>query len=78
MRPGPGARGYRLHVDLTQNLEWLPKVGRNSVRVDVLEKDQKLVDPIRFHDVELIIEYLPHRHGVRLEEQYSGGAMFTP
>ena len=55
-------RGYRLHINLQG--EWLPRVGRNTVRVDVLKKDAKLVLPIRLVDVELRVDYLPGRHGV--------------
>ena len=64
MRPRPQRyRGYRLHVDLRG--EDLPKMGRNTIRVDVLEKDSKLVFPIMISDVELVVEYLPGRNGLR-------------
>ena len=50
MRPRPKRyRGYRLHVDLRG--EDLPKMGRNTIRVDVLKKDSKLVFPIVISDV---------------------------
>ena len=64
MRPRPKRyRGYRLHVDLRG--EDLPKMGRNTIRVDVLKKDNKLVFPIVISDVELVVEYLPGRNGLR-------------
>ena len=64
MRPRPQRyRGYRLHVDLRG--EDLPRMGRNTIRVDVLEKDKKLVFPIAISDVELVVEYLPGRNGLR-------------
>ena len=77
MRPRPShVRGYRLHVDLRG--DWLPNVGTNTLRVDVLKKDEQLVQPITVSEVELSVQYLPHRHGLRNEETYSGGTMFTP
>jgi hypothetical protein len=70
LRPRPkGYRGYRLHVDL-QERKLLPKVGTNSVRVDVLKKDSKLIHPIRLVDIELDVDYLPHRHSLRPEERF--------
>jgi hypothetical protein len=62
--------GYRLHVDLTKGM--LPKVGRNTLRVDVLKKDEKLIYPISVNEVELVVEYLPHRHGLRHDERNDG------
>ena len=59
-------RGYRLHVDLQGTL--LPHVGTNTLQVDVLKKDARLVQPISVADVEVMVEYLPHRHGLRTEE----------
>ena len=71
MRPRPShARGYRLHVDLTKGM--LPKVGRNTLRVDVLKKDEKLIHPISVNEVGLVVEYLPHRHGLRHDEKNDG------
>ena len=62
--------GYRLHVDLTKGM--LPKVGRNTLRVDVLKKDEKLIHPISVNEVGLVVEYLPHRHGLRHDERNDG------
>lgn len=77
MRPRPDhVRGYRVHVDLKNSL--LPNVGRNTLRVDLIKKNEKLINPITLSHVELVIEYLPHRHGLRPDEQYSGGTIFTP
>lgn len=77
MRPRPShVRGYRLHVDLRG--DWLPKVGTNTLRIDVVEKDEQLVLPITVSEVDLLVQYLPHRNGLRDEETYSGGVMFTP
>ena len=71
MRPRPTEyRGYRFHVDL-QGSD-LPKVGLNTIRVDVLKKDAKLIYPIAVVDVELAVEYLPGRHGLRQEEKGPG------
>ena len=77
MRPSPGTRGYRLHVDLRNGM--LPRKGTNTLRVDLLKKDQNLIYPISVTDVEILVEYLPHRHALRDEEEYSGpGYPFTP
>ncbi len=71
MRPRPkGYRGYRLHVELRG--DDLPKVGRNTIRVDVLKKDSKLIFPIAVVDVELVVEYLSGRHGLRPGESGPG------
>lgn len=68
MRPRPrGSRGYRIHVDLKG--DWLPQVGPNTLRVEVLEKDAKLIHPIRITYVELAVDYLPHRNGLRPDEK---------
>ena len=60
-------RGYRLHVDLRGKR--LPKVGQNSVRVDVLKKDAKLVQSINLVEVEVRVDYLSHRIGVLPDER---------
>ena len=46
----------------------LPKMGTNTIRVDLLKKDAKLVMPVRVADVELVVEYLPGRNGLRAGE----------
>jgi hypothetical protein len=78
MRPRPtyARDGYRLHIELSRDR--LPKVGRNTLRIEVVKKDEKLVQPITLSDVELSVEYLPHRHGLRPAEPYAGGKLFTP
>ena len=62
--------GYRLHVDLKAGR--LPKQGTNTVRVDVLEKDEHLIHPISISEVEISVEYLPHDHGIRDDERWPG------
>ena len=77
MRPRPShARGYRLHVDLTKGM--LPKVGKNTLRVDLLKKDENLVEPFQVSEVGLVVEYLPHRHGVRNDEMNDAVVLFSP
>lgn len=68
-RPDYAVNGYRLHVDL-KNLNRLPQVGTNTVRVDVLKKDPQLIHPITVADVELVVQYLPHRNALRDDERY--------
>ena len=64
MRPRPeNIRGYRIHVDLKG--DDLPRIGTNTIRVDLLKKDAKLVMPVRVADVEVVVEYLPGRNGLR-------------
>lgn len=67
-RPSYGVEGYRIHVNLDG--DWLPKVGKNTIRIDVLTKNERLIHPITIADVELAVEYLPHRHGLRSEERW--------
>jgi len=69
-RPDHAVLGYRLHVDLKDGK--LPVQGTNTVRIDVLEKDEKLVHPISISEVEIAVEYLPHRNGVRNDERFPG------
>jgi len=69
-RPDHAVLGYRLHVDLKGDM--LPKQGTNTVRVDVLEKDEHLVHPISISEVEISVEYLPHKHGLRDDERWPG------
>ena len=77
MRPRAShARGYRLHVDLTKGM--LPKVGKNTLRVDLLKKDEKLVQPFQVSEVGLVVEYLPHRHGLRNDEMNEALVLFSP
>ncbi len=77
MRPSAGVRGYRLHVDL-RNVS-LPVKGTNTVRVDLVTKDEQLVDPVSIHDIDIVVEYLPHRNALRDDESYAGAAVpFTP
>ena len=60
---------YRLHADL-KNLKRLPKVGVNTIRIEVLKKDVQLIHPITVADVELVVDYLPHRNALRDRERY--------
>jgi len=68
-RPQHAVNGYRIHVDLKD--DWLPRAGNNTVRVDVLEKDEKLVHPITVAEIGVVVEYLPHRHALRPDERFS-------
>ena len=77
MRPSAGVRGYRLHIDL-RNVS-LPIKGTNTVRVDLITKDEQLVDSVSIHDIDIVVEYLPHRNALRDEESYAGASIpFTP
>ena len=76
MRPGASTRGYRLHVDLSRGR--VPQQGTNELRVELLKKDERLVDPVSVHDVFLVVEYLKHRHALRDDEQYGVQTTFTP
>ena len=72
LRPRPSSvRGYRLHVDLKQDL--LPKAGGNVLRVEALTKDQTLINSITVAEVEVVVEYLPHRNALRPEEAFRAG-----
>ncbi len=75
-RPVHAVNGYRFHVDLDG--PHLPVRGRNTIRVDVLKKDEKLVHPLTLGDVEIGVEYLSHRHSLRPVEPYAGGELFVP
>ena len=68
-RPDYAVNGYRLHVDLKQ-LDLLPRTGINSLQVEVVEKDPQLVHQITLADVELVVEYLPHRNALRQDEEF--------
>ena len=70
-RPAYAVDGYRLHMDLKQ-LEQLPRTGVNTLQVEVLEKDEQLIHPITLADLELVVEYLPHRNALRDNEEYFG------
>ena len=77
MRPSAGVRGYRFHVDL-RNVS-LPIMGTNTVRVDLIQKDEGLIDRVSIHDIDIVVEYLPHRNAIRDDESYAGAAIpFTP
>ena len=65
-----GFWGYRLHVDLARS-GMLPRLGRNSTRVTLLSRDPQLAPvEVRLVDVQVVCEYLPHRSGVRDEEDF--------
>ena len=69
-RPDHAVLGYRLHVDLRGDR--LPKQGTNTMRIDILEKDEHLIFPISVAEVEISVEYLPHRNGIRDDERWPG------
>ena len=68
-RPDYAVNAYRLHVDLKQ-LQRLPKQGINAIAVAVIEKDAQLIYPVTLADIELVVEYLPHRNALRDDEEY--------
>ena len=68
-RPDYAVNAYRLHVDLKQ-LDRLPQTGVNILGVEVLEKDAQLIHPVTLADIELVVEYLPHRNALRDDEEY--------
>ena len=72
MRPSVGLRGYRFHVSLGNSAPSLPIKGTNVVKVELLKKDQQLVHPVVLLDVDIAVEYLPHRNSLRLDEPYDG------
>jgi len=68
-RPEYAVNGYRLHIDLKQ-LQRPPMVGVNTIGVKVVAKDAQLIHPVTLADVELVVEYLPHRNALRADEEY--------
>jgi len=68
-RPDYAVNGYRLHVDLKQ-LDLLPRTGINSLQLEAVDKDPQLVHQITLADVELVVEYLPHRNALRQDEEF--------
>jgi uncharacterized lipoprotein YddW (UPF0748 family) len=68
-RPDYAVDAYRLHVDLKQ-LQRLPLVGVNRLSAEILEKDAQLIHPVTLADIDLIVEYLPHRNALREDEEY--------
>ena len=77
MRPRPDyVRGYRLHVPLKE--EFLPKKGENTISISLNSKDPQLVLDIEITDIDIVVEYLPHKNAIRDDEVYSGGNLFTP
>lgn len=70
-RPDFAVNGYRLHADLARP-QRLPTTGVNTLRIEVLDKDAQLVHPVTVVDVDLVIEYLPHRNALRPDEGYLG------
>jgi len=51
-------------------LEKLPRVGINRIAVEVITKDPQLIHAITLTDIELVVEYLPHRNALRAKERY--------
>ena len=79
MRPANGPRGYRFHIDLTDDALSLPLKGTNRIQVTLLKKDQQLVFPVQITDVDIAMEYLPHRNSLQIKEGYGGPVLpFTP
>jgi hypothetical protein len=74
MRPSSRERsyrfGYRVHADLK---DWhCPQVGVNELSVELTSKDGTLVAPVTLADVDLVVEYLPHRNALRRDETHAG------
>ena len=77
MKPRPDyVRGYRLHIPLMKDL--LPQKGQNTISISLESKDPQLVLDIEITDIDLAVEYLPHKNAIRDDEEYSGGSLFTP
>jgi len=70
-RPDYAVDGYRLHIDLKQT-QRLPERGVNTLELEVLKKDPQLIHPVTLVDMDLVVEYLPHRNALRPDEEYLG------
>ena len=72
LRPRPmyASNGYRLHFNLVS--EYLPEIGKNTVKALVVKRDETIVDPVRITEVRVAIDYLPHRNALRDDETYEG------
>jgi hypothetical protein len=74
-QPVAGFRGYRLHVDLARE-GLLPGHGANAVAVHLLTRDPRLHHaepgalPVEVYDVQVAVEYLRHRNGIRDAEDF--------
>ena len=53
-----------------RQLQGLPRKGVNTVGIEVIEKDAQLIHPVTLADIELVVEYLPHRNALRADEEY--------
>ena len=41
-----------------------------SELLEVVKKDAQLIHPVTLADIELVVEYLPHRNALRADEEY--------
>jgi hypothetical protein len=71
VRPVPGktpmVNNYWITVDLLRSGH-LPRLGDNSVRVDLTRHDPRCDPAVQLHDVELLVQYRDHRHAPRRDE----------
>ncbi len=58
---------YWITVDLSR-YQYLPEIGKNTVRVDLLERDPRCAVPVILRDVEILVQYRDHRHAPRRDE----------
>lgn len=71
VRSVPGNTRLTQHYWITVDLMRcgpLPVVGENTVRVNLKTHDPRVVTPVLWHDVELLVDYRDHRHAPRLDE----------
>ena len=50
----------------------------NTISISLNSKDPQLVLDIEITDIDIVVEYLPHKNAIRDDEVYSGGNLFTP
>jgi len=71
VRPVPGntrlTQHYWITVDLMRRGPF-PIMGENTVRVDLMKHDRRVVTPVLLYDVELVVDYRDHRHAPRRDE----------
>ena len=73
---GPSWAPRKKNIPLEKDL--LPQKGQNTISISLDSKDPQLVLDIEITDIDLAVEYLPHKNAIRDDEEYSGGSLFTP